>query len=63
MPTIVCPLLFTVYASIKPLQVIRADLPDVHAYADDTQLYLSFQPNSEVDQQEAVQAMERCINS
>lgn len=44
-------------------QVIRVHLPDVHAYADDTQQYSSFIPNSEVDKHEAVQAMERCINS
>ena len=55
-------LLSTVYAS-KLFQVIRAHLLDVHSYADDTQLYLSFQPNSEVEQQEAVQAKERCITS
>ena len=36
------PFLFTVYAS-KLFQVIRARLPDVHDYVDDTQLYLSFQ--------------------
>ena len=56
------PLVFTVYAS-KLFQVIRAHLPDVHAYTDDTQPYSSFQPNFEVEQQEAVQAMERCIAS
>ena len=55
-------ILFTVYAS-KLFQDIRAHLPDVHAHADDTQLYLLFQPNSEVDQQEAVQATERCFTN
>ena len=52
------PLLFTVYAS-KLFEVIKFYLPEVHAYADDTQLYLSFQPNSEADQVEAVNVMER----
>ena len=54
------PLLFTVYAS-KLFEVIKFHLPDAHAYADDTQLYLSFQADSEADQAEAVSAMERCI--
>ena len=56
------PLRFTVYAS-KLFEVIESHLPDVHAYADDTQLYLSFQADSEADQAEAVSAMERCIAS
>ena len=56
------PLLFTVYAS-KLFEVIKSHLPDAHAYADDTQLYLSFQEDSEADQAEAVSAMERCIAS
>ena len=57
------PLLFTVYAS-KLFEVNKSHLPDVHAYADDTQLYLSFQADSEADQAEAVSgAMERCIAS
>ena len=51
------------FMRVSFFQVIRVHLPDVYAYADDTQLHLSFQPNSEVDQHEAVQAMERCINS
>ena len=33
------PLLFTIYAS-KLFEIVKAHLPDVHAYADDTQLYL-----------------------
>ena len=35
------PLLFTIYAS-KLFEVIKKYLPQSHAYADDTQLYLSF---------------------
>jgi len=34
----------------------------VHAYADDTQLYLSFCDNSIDDQTSALGAMELCIN-
>ena len=41
------PLLFSVYAS-KLLEVIKSHLPQAHAYADDTQLYLSFKPDSAV---------------
>ena len=47
----------------KLFEVIKFYLPEVHAYADDTQLYLLFQPNTEADQVEAVNVMERCIAS
>jgi len=40
------PLLFTIYSS-KLFEVIKYHLPQAHAYADDTQLYLSFSPDSE----------------
>ena len=39
------PLLFTIYAS-KLFQVIKNYLPQAHKYADDTQLYLSFNADS-----------------
>ena len=32
-------------------------------YADDTQLYLSFKPNSDVDQHDAITAMEQCVKA
>ena len=51
------------FMKVRFFQVIRVHLSDVHAYVDDTQLYSSFQSNSEVDQHEAVQAMKWCINS
>ena len=54
------PLLFTVYAS-KLFDVIKGHLPHVHAYADDTQLYLSFKADSASSQNNAVASMERCI--
>ena len=55
------PLLFVVYAS-KLFEIIQAHLADAHCFADDTQLYLSFKPNSPTDQAEVVCAMERCIS-
>ena len=54
------PLLFTIYAS-KLFEVIKEHLPTAHAYADDTQLYVSFEPDSTSNQNDAVVAMERCI--
>ena len=47
------PFLFTNYAS-KLFEVIKNNLPQLHAYADDTQLYLSFN---------AVEAMEQSIQA
>ena len=55
-------LLFTIYTS-ELFEVLRGHLPDVHAYADDTQLYLSFKPNSDVDQHDAITAMEPCVKA
>ena len=54
------PLLFMVYAS-KLFEIIQVHLPDAHCFADDTQLYLSFKPNSLTDQAEAVCAMDTVL--
>ena len=54
--------LFSAYAS-KLFQVIKNHLPNAHAYADDTQLHLSFKPDSSADQTEARSTMERCIRA
>ena len=54
------PLLFTIYAS-KLFQIIKTHLPDVHAYADDSQLYLAFKPDSELNRDAAVESMELCV--
>ena len=56
------PLLFTMYAS-KLFVVIKVHLPEVHAYADDTQLYLSFKPDYEASQLEAVSAVQQWLDS
>ena len=52
------PLLFSAYAS-KLFQVIKNHLPNAHAYADNTQLYLSFKPDSSMGEMEARGALER----
>ena len=52
------PLLFSVYAS-KLFEVIKLYLPNAHAFADDTQLYLSFNPDNSLNEAEAVHAMEQ----
>ena len=54
------PLLFVLYGS-KLFKVIEQHLPDVHTYADDTQLYLSFNADSSVEQSAALLAMQSCI--
>ena len=56
------PLLFTIYAS-KLFEVIKNYLPQSHAYADDTQPYLSFNADLACSQNDAVEAMERCIQA
>ena len=55
------PLLFTMYAS-KLFDIIKGHLFCTHAYADDTQLYLSFKPVTTSSQSDAVDAMERCVS-
>ena len=50
-----------VYAS-RFFEIVQDHLPNAHCFADDTQLYLSFDPNSPTDQAMALEAMERCIS-
>ena len=49
------PLLFTLYSS-KFFEVIKPHLPEAHAYVDDSQLYLLFTPNNEVNESEAIKS-------
>ena len=56
------PLLFSVNAS-KLFGVIKLYLPNAHAFADDTQLYLSFKTNDSLSEVEAVRAVELCIRT
>jgi len=44
-------------------EVIKNYLPQSHAYTDDTQLYLSFNADSACLQNDAVEAMEQCIQA
>ena len=53
---------FSLYAS-KLFEVIKTQLPHAYAYADDTQLYLSFKPDSAVGETETRFAMEQCIRA
>ena len=56
------PLLFTL-VSDKFFEVIKPHLPVAHAYADDSQLYLSFRPNNEGNESEAIKLMALCIRA
>ena len=55
------PILFIMYAS-RLFHVVKKHLPNIQCYADDTQLYLSFRPDSTTSQDKAVFSMERCIS-
>ena len=54
------PLLFSIYTS-QIFDIVSDHLPNVHCFADDTQLYLSFRPDDQASQDAAVAAKEACI--
>jgi len=45
----------------KLFEVVKSHVPEVHAYADDTQIYLSFMPDSAAGKQGAIAALQNCI--
>ena len=56
------PLLFTLYSTTL-FEEIKPHLPEANAYADYSQLYLSFKPNNEVNESESIKSMELCIRA
>ena len=54
------PLLFVVYAS-KIFEIVGKHNLEIHCYSDDSQLYLSFCPNDNANQQAALVRVESCI--
>ena len=54
------PLLFFVYSS-KLFNIVNKHLPNVHAYADDTQLYLAFKPGNYANETAALSSIQSCI--
>ena len=55
------PLLFVIYAS-NLFKIVEKHLPTMHCFADDTQLYLSFKPDDTTCQNDAVNAMNKCVD-
>ena len=55
------PVLFTVYTS-KLFDIVSKHLPSVNCYADDTQLYLTFSPGVQGEDEGALNAMRYCLH-
>ena len=54
------PMLFSLYTS-ELFDVINQHLPTAQSYADDTGIYLAFNPNDDCDQDAAIAAVEACL--
>ena len=54
------PVLFLLCGS-ELFEVIRKHFPSAHAFADDTQIYFSFNPESQLAQDNAVSTIKMCI--
>ena len=54
-------LLFNIYSS-KLFDIVGGHLPKVHCYADDSQLYLSFNPSCATSHDGAIRLMETYIS-
>ena len=55
------PLLYIIYSS-KLFNIIERHPPNSHCYADDSQIYLSFKTDDLSSQQNAITAMQNCID-
>ena len=55
------PLLYIIYSS-KLFNIIERHLPNSHCYVDDSQIYLSFKADDLSSQQNAITAMQNCID-
>lgn len=55
------PLLFTIYTR-RLFDIVEHHLPQVHCYADDAQLYVSFSPNQSAEADAAIKSMTDCIS-
>ena len=55
------PILFVIYTS-KLFEITSRHLPEVHCFADDTQLYLSFKPGLRESHVGALSQMQGCID-
>lgn len=53
-------LLFTIYTH-KLFDIVERHLPQVHCYADDRQLYVSFSSNQSAEADAAIKSMTDCI--
>ena len=55
------PLILNVFYASSLFDIMKSHLPSVHTYADDTQLYISFNPVDKTSEADAVIAIKNCI--